>query len=282
MKKTILALLFLGSGAALCAQERQTTNAGTTGNTTGNNADAMKISNASNNMSTGTYNAYGTPSAQLPPSIQFSFQNSYPMATDATWQQADDWWRVYYKNNGQDMNMYYNMAGQSYMVALPVLQNQVPDAVASSAKSRFGHQVYDITAMKGTNNQQYYQVRVLENGQVRTEKIQEDGTAYTETMTGNWNNAASGNMNNNNMGTGNMGTNQNMNSAQGANLQNTQSGTSGSTDLQGSGQAATGTAISADSNTQTANDMNAGGSTRPAKDAKKGSHNNKSVKKNNQ
>jgi hypothetical protein len=139
MKKTFIALLLLGGGFAVGAQETQNTNTDSTRNTSGNLTDSM-TNNMNQNMNhantdtttrstSSNYNAYGT-ATSIPYNVQKNFQSEHPGISDARWEQANDLWRVNYKNNGQDMNVYYGANGQSFMVALPVLQNQVKKCMA--------------------------------------------------------------------------------------------------------------------------------------------------------
>lgn len=237
MKKTFLAMVLLGGSTAIWAQVQGTTTdstknttnnaTGTTTNTTtngvnttntmnGTNTNTMNNTNngSNNNMNStdynsqrstaNNYNAYGT-ATNVPTAVNMSFAKENPTATDARWEQSNNWWRVNYKNNGEDMNMYYGPNGQSFAIALPVRQNLVPENVVDKAKSMYGYNIYDITTMKGHGDAMYYSVRVMENGEMRTEKINEDGSVYVDTAMANMN----GTMENNSM---NNGTNMNMNS----------------------------------------------------------------------
>jgi hypothetical protein len=206
MKKTILALCLIGTSYAVLAQQDSTqrntntntntsTNTGTNtstqsngsmnnngsmnGNGSMNNSNSwMSNMNNSGNMndslrSTGTYSAYGT---YAPPYVQSYITRDYPMSSNVMWRQNGDWWQGYYMENGLPHNVYYNTSGQTFNVALPVRQSLVPDAVISQAVNMYGPMVYDITTVKGTNKQDIYQVRVIENGTVRSEWLNEDGT----------------------------------------------------------------------------------------------------------
>ena len=155
MKKTILSLLIIGSSLAVCAQ------------------DNNSMSNNSN------YNAY----SNVPVNVRTSFQRDYPSANNVNWSQNNEWWHVTYVNNGQAMNTYYNMKGQTFNVALPVMETQVPADVVSRISSTYGPSVYDITRTKGENDQDVYLVRILDNnGQIRTERINGEGMAVTESQ----------------------------------------------------------------------------------------------------
>jgi hypothetical protein len=72
--------------------------------------------------------------------------------------------------------MYYNGAGQTFTVALPVRQTLVSDAVINKANQMYGPTLYDVTAVKGSNGQDIYLVRTIENGQIVSQWMGEDGT----------------------------------------------------------------------------------------------------------
>jgi hypothetical protein len=67
-----------------------------------------------------------------------------------------------------------NIAGHVGYASLPVLETYVPADIVSKAKSKY-NLVYDITAIKDTNNKTAYVVRYGDNGVYKTEKIGEDG-----------------------------------------------------------------------------------------------------------
>ena len=165
MKKTILAMLMAGSSCAVFAQvdsmNRGTTDQNLPGSTLNSN---------------NSYNAYGTFNASAPDYVSSYVLRDYPMATDLHWQQSTDWWHGYYQNNGQPMHVYYNTAGQTFTASLPVKQSLIPDAVVSRANSTWGPSLYDITAIKGNAGQQVYLVRTIENGQLSSQWIGEDGS----------------------------------------------------------------------------------------------------------
>jgi len=194
MKKTIFSLLIIGSSLAVCAQDVR--NSDSSGNGMNSNHDSSlnrnnnSYNSSSNNNSYGnngmnnnsmnsnsSYNAY----SNVPTNVRYSFQRDYPSANNVIWQQSSDWWHASYMNNGQAMNTYYNSAGQTFNVALPVMETQVPADVVTKVSSMYGPSVYDITRVKGENNEDDYIVRILDNnGQIRTERINGEGGTVTE------------------------------------------------------------------------------------------------------
>jgi hypothetical protein len=71
---------------------------------------------------------------------------------------------------------YYGTSAQSYMISLPVRQSLTSDDILAKAKSMFGLGVYDINRVKAANMEDVYHVRLLDNGQVRSVWISEQGT----------------------------------------------------------------------------------------------------------
>ncbi len=144
------------------------------------------------------YNAYSTYTA-IPPDYMGSYVvRDYPMATDVRWRQENDWWHGYYVTNGMPNHVYYNSSGQSFTVALPVRQSWVPETVVTKAVELFGPVIYDINSLKGTGEEEIYTVRLLENGQLSTIWIKEDGTRVLDVYrmeTSSENAALNGNMN---------------------------------------------------------------------------------------
>jgi hypothetical protein len=177
MKKILLATVFAAGSFVMFAQDKTTNQTNPT-----NTTDPVYSTN-----STGTYNAYGVPDYVI-----WDLRNDYPDATDIMWQQGTtDWYHGYFLRNGRYTNMYYStdpyynvqyyperVTGVS--VALPVLQTYVPDDVVNTAVNMYKQNLYDITAMKGSDRQDIYQVRILENGQVRSVYMDPSGASVTD------------------------------------------------------------------------------------------------------
>lgn len=131
--------------------------------------------NSSQLSSNGSYNAYNAYLATAPYYVQGYVLRDYPMATNLHWQQNNDWWHAYYLNGTQPMHVYYNNAGQTFNVSLPVKQSFIPDDVSSRAIQNWGPEVYDIISLKGTQGQDIYQVRIIENGVVSSQYMDANG-----------------------------------------------------------------------------------------------------------
>lgn len=157
MKKAILSLLLTGSCGLLFAQTGDTTNMN---GTMQSNTD---------------YNAYSTYNVMVPSNINNYVMRDYPSAANVMWQQNGDWYHGVYATSGRYSHIYYNQAGTTYMVALPVTQTYVPDDVISRVGSMFGPAIYDIAALKGSEGQNIYHVRLIENGQITDRWIGDDG-----------------------------------------------------------------------------------------------------------
>jgi hypothetical protein len=207
-------------------------NTGNTNNGTGTwNNGSMNNNNGTmnnGNMSTtGNYSAYGATSVTAPSNIQSYMMRDYPSASDVMWQQQGDWYHGTYLNNGRYNHVYYNEAGATYSVALPVTQTWMPDEVINKMSSMFGPSIYDIAMIKGAGGQNIYHVRLSENGQMRSQYIGEDGTTINDPF------VTDHNMNNNMQQNLNNGMNSNMNSTDGSSS-NTGTTTTGSNQTEGS------------------------------------------------
>ena len=198
MKKTILAMLLAGSSCAVFAQNDSMNRNNGTMNNNWNNGTMNNASMNGNTLNSNTsYNAYGTFAATPPNYVSGYVLRDYPAATDMHWQQSADWWHGYYMNNGQPTHVYYNSAGQSFNVALPVKENLIPDAVVSKANQMWGPTVYDITTVKGSQGQDIYLVRTIENGQLSSQWMGSDGNKVIDV----YRMETSGPMNNGSMNT---------------------------------------------------------------------------------
>jgi len=125
--------------------------------------------------STGNYNAYNAPN-----NLRMKFQSAYPNAINVTWQPMSTWWVATYNTENRLTHVYYGPNGTSFLVALPAIETQVPEGVITKAISQFGNNLYDITMMKGANNSNIYMVRLMENGNIRSSWMNEDGSTVTD------------------------------------------------------------------------------------------------------
>ncbi|MBD0333830.1 MAG: hypothetical protein ICV66_14385 [Chitinophagaceae bacterium] len=160
MKKIIFAVLFIGSTCAVVAQEKYKLK-----------TDDQKIKIESDK-------AYGA-KISTPPIVLLNFQRDYPQAADVIWQPIGPWWMATFNYSGKPTTIYYSQMGTAFTVALPVLYGFVPEDVISKAKQTYGN-LYSITRMKGSNNQDIYQLVTLENGGTKTIWINEDGSITTD------------------------------------------------------------------------------------------------------
>lgn len=162
MKKIILAIVVLAAGYALNAQVTV----------------AYKV------QTTGSDKTYIVPELIRP-----GFQTSYPDATMVTWQTTTVWWSAtdkvennriihtynstqpYYLEKGRDVN---------YIVALPVINTYVPESVITAAINSYGATLYSITKIKATNNDEVYQVGLMENGTAKTVWMNSESVVYTD------------------------------------------------------------------------------------------------------
>lgn len=176
MKKIFLSAVFAASSWGLFAQDTTDQQMNTPTN------------QSYNTTSTSNYNAYGIPSY-----VQMNFQAQHPTVSNLTWTAPTaDWYHGYYSDpNGRYTHIYYSTDPYynvqyypervvGYTVSLPVLQTYVPDAVITTATNLYKQNLYDITAMKAKDSQDVYQVRVQDNGELKSMWMDANGAAVTD------------------------------------------------------------------------------------------------------
>ena len=83
-------------------------------------------------------------------------------------------------NNNRSMAGTTTDASQTRFAALPVLVTAVPESIVGSVKNKYAANIYDITGLKNSAGQDVYMVRVLDNGQLRSEYVGSDGNAASK------------------------------------------------------------------------------------------------------
>src|SRR5688572_1351731 len=129
------------------------------------------------------------PAYSVPTTIRTSFETTNPGVTVLAWEPMHVWdpsivwWRASYNTNNRITHVYYNSNGMnySYNVSLPVLQTFVPEDVVATAINLYGNNLYGITKMKSANDMEVYQVRFLENGNLKSVWVDGDGASVIET-----------------------------------------------------------------------------------------------------
>jgi hypothetical protein len=194
MKKTILSWLLISSSFMVFAQidttrqamdttRRDTTNMYNSTNAP-RNTDTTGVHNKMNaNVSSNAYNAYGAKSVTIPYRAQLNLSKDYPMAANANiaWTQSGEWYHGTYMNNGRYSHIYYDDRGNTWTVALPVTESYVPDDIVSKATTMFGPAIYDLTTLKGDSaHPSIYQIRTIDNGQVKAQWIGDDGSSIMD------------------------------------------------------------------------------------------------------
>lgn len=257
MKKTILSLILIGGSCMVFAQNetRDTTTRPTTNtydssrnmnNTNMNTGIQTPASNSGDSLNTNSsmssnnaYNAYGTTSVNIPYRAQMNLQKDYPSANNITWTQSGDFYHGTYLNNGRYSHIYYDDRGNTYSVSMPVTQTYVPDDIMNRVTTMFGPMVYDVTTLKGDSaHQNIYQIRTLENGQVKTQWIGDDGSSIMDPFraetSADANTTTNPNIENTNSNisttTNSSSMNQNMNADSSAHMQNSNSNINTSAD----------------------------------------------------
>jgi hypothetical protein len=155
MKKLMFSLVLLTSVYALSAQE----------------VTVYRLSSTTNNQA-----RVMTP----PPFIVSNFQTTYPGVTVIAWDPVETWWRASYNKDNRVTHVYYTESGENYRVALPVLQNNVPEEIVSRAITSYGPVVYAITRMKSAAGNEIYQVKLLDSGEARTMWLDNTGSSMNE------------------------------------------------------------------------------------------------------
>lgn len=64
--------------------------------------------------------------------------------------------------------------------SLPVIGTDVSADVVTNIKNKYGATVYDIRQMKSSSGQDIYAVRVMDNGQIRTDYVGADGNVIAK------------------------------------------------------------------------------------------------------
>lgn len=119
-------------------------------------------------------------SITVPTSVQTSFTAAYPSAGNTVWSQSGDWYRARYMENGKLMEASYREDGKTFTrPASPIMRTYVPEETVSKALEMYGMNVYAIAGSKGADGQMRYNITIIENGQSRTEWMNEDGSNVT-------------------------------------------------------------------------------------------------------
>ena len=153
MKKIIFLMILVGGASTLLAQDNNSYSA----------------------TSTGNYKAYNAPN-----NVRMNFQSTYPNAMNVAWQPMNEFWVASYTDNNRLMRVYYGPNGTSYSLALPAIENKIPEEVITKAITQFGNNIYDITMMKSANNSTVYMIRTMDNGSMKSTWINEDGSTASD------------------------------------------------------------------------------------------------------
>lgn len=128
--------------------------------------------------SAGAYSAYGTPVPALPSNVQMRFNTDFPTTASGTqsWNQYGDWFHTHYINSGRSMHYFYNARGDGYALALPVIQSYVPEDIIDKALQKYGANLYSVSTVQ-TSDGDAYKLGIIEQGQLRTDYLNEDGSS---------------------------------------------------------------------------------------------------------
>jgi predicted sugar kinase len=116
----------------------------------------------------------------VPAFIKADFEVNNPGVTVISWDMVQGYWRASYKIDNRLNYDFYDQSGVDFRASLPVIQNNVPEAVVTTALNVHGPIVYGITKVKSANSTDIYQLRLLENGTTRIVWMDADGKAVTD------------------------------------------------------------------------------------------------------
>ncbi len=120
------------------------------------------------------------PAYTVPDYILLDFKRVNPGVTEVEWTPADQMWKATFADNNRLTHLYYNNTGEAYRLVLPVISTYVPEEVVASALEHYGTSLYDITKMKAADHADVYQVRLLEQNNLRSVWMNADGVIITE------------------------------------------------------------------------------------------------------
>jgi hypothetical protein len=126
------------------------------------------------------YRASDNPAYTVPAFIKADFEVNNPGVTVISWDMVQGYWRASYKIDNRLNYDFYDQSGVDFRASLPVIQNNVPEAVVTTALNVHGPIVYGITKVKSANSTDIYQLRLLENGTTRIVWMDADGKAVTD------------------------------------------------------------------------------------------------------
>lgn len=148
-----------------------------------------------NAQQTASYTTTSTFNYKAPEPILGYFHTNNPGITAVTWKPMNGWWRATYTNeNNRLIRVYYSTQpyylerGESFGVALPVLNTYVPEEVITNAINQYGDNLYSITKMKSADDGEGYQLILVDNGISRAVWLNGENTAFTNTNKENSNN----------------------------------------------------------------------------------------------
>ena len=126
------------------------------------------------------YRASDSPAPMVPSFIKADFEVNNPGVKVIAWDQVQGYWRASYIENNRISYDFYDQNGVDYRASLPVIQNNVPEAVVTTALTVHGPIVYGITKVRSANSTEVYQLRLLENGTTRIVWMDADGKPVTD------------------------------------------------------------------------------------------------------
>ena len=79
-------------------------------------------------------------------------------------------------NTSTDVNVVIINGWRTDPAKLPLVGNGVTDDVVTNLKNKYGSSIYDIKKIRSTSGENIYVVRLMENGNMRTDYVAADGS----------------------------------------------------------------------------------------------------------
>ena len=130
---------------------------------------------------TATVSAQDLMTDQVPTTLNRSFQETYPNATDVEWEMEGGNYKVEFDMDKMDNEIWYSKDGNILKAEMEMTERDLPTAVKTTAKTKYPKYKIDEVEMTEENGQKTYEVE-LEKWFQKDKKliIAEDGTFISE------------------------------------------------------------------------------------------------------
>ncbi|WP_203296264.1 PepSY-like domain-containing protein [Luteirhabdus pelagi] len=111
-------------------------------------------------FATATVSAQDVMTNQIPQSIMDNFQKTYPNATDVEWEMDGMNYQVEFDLENMDNEIWYSKDGNIVKSEMETTENELPSAVASTIKSKYGKYKIDEVEVTEENGKKTYEVEL--------------------------------------------------------------------------------------------------------------------------